>query len=51
MRLRPIDLLMGITVALVWGMGVVFAKAAINHFPVETITGSSLRDTAYTEIN
>jgi len=33
MRLRPIDLLMGITVALVWGMGVVFAKAAINHFP------------------
>ncbi len=24
---------MGITVALVWGMGVVFAKAAIEHFP------------------
>ena len=33
MRLSPVDLLMGITVPLVWGMGFVFAKAAIGHFP------------------
>ncbi|MGI9405176.1 MAG: DMT family transporter [Hyphomicrobiaceae bacterium] len=33
MQLRPIDILMGISVPLIWGMGFVFAKAAINHFP------------------
>lgn len=32
-RLGPMDFLMGVTVALVWGMGIVFAKAAIAHFP------------------
>ena len=32
-RLGLIDILMGITVALTWGMGIVFAKAAIAHFP------------------
>jgi O-acetylserine/cysteine efflux transporter len=31
--LGPRDILTGIAVALVWGMGVVFAKAAIEHFP------------------
>ena len=33
MALRPLDVLMGLAVPLVWGMGVVFAKAAIEHFP------------------
>ena len=33
MPLRPLDVLMGLAVPLVWGMGVVFAKAAIEHFP------------------
>lgn len=33
MPLRPLDVLMGLVVPLVWGMGVVFAKAAIEHFP------------------
>ena len=33
MALRPLDILMGIAVPLVWGLGVVFAKAAIEHFP------------------
>lgn len=32
-RPGPIDMLMGFAVALVWGMGLVFAKAAIEHFP------------------
>lgn len=32
-RPGPIDMLMGLAVALVWGMGLVFAKAAIAHFP------------------
>ncbi len=31
--LRPLDILMGVSVAVIWGMGFVFAKAAINHFP------------------
>jgi O-acetylserine/cysteine efflux transporter len=31
--LRPLDVAMGIAVPLVWGLGVVFAKAAIEHFP------------------
>ncbi|QYX56661.1 EamA family transporter [Roseovarius sp. SCSIO 43702] len=31
--LTPLDILLGVTVALVWGMGFVFAKAAIAHFP------------------
>ena len=31
--LRPLDIAMGLAVPLVWGMGVVFAKAAIEHFP------------------
>lgn len=33
MLLRPLDILMGVAVALVWGMGIVFAKAALAHFP------------------
>src|SRR5918994_2693183 len=33
MGLKAIDTAMGVTVALVWGMGFVFAKAAIGHFP------------------
>lgn len=33
MKLTPTDVLMGIAVPLIWGMGFVFAKAAINHFP------------------
>ncbi len=32
-RLSIVDVLFGVSVALVWGMGVVFAKAAIDHFP------------------
>ncbi|MDG1431701.1 MAG: EamA family transporter [Paracoccaceae bacterium] len=31
--LKPIDMLMGLAVAVTWGMGLVFAKAAIVHFP------------------
>jgi len=31
--LRPLDIAMGLAVPLIWGMGVVFAKAAIEHFP------------------
>ncbi len=33
MPLRPQDVLMGLAVPLIWGLGVVFAKAAIEHFP------------------
>ncbi len=33
MRLGWLDYLMGITVALLWGMGLVVAKSAIEHFP------------------
>ena len=33
MKLTPLDILMGLAVPLIWGMGFVFAKAAINHFP------------------
>ena len=32
-RLTWLDICMGVTVALVWGMGFVFSKAAIAHFP------------------
>ncbi len=32
-KLSPIEILMALTVPLVWGMGFVFAKGAINHFP------------------
>ncbi len=32
-RLGPIDVFFGVMVALTWGMGIVFAKAAITHFP------------------
>jgi O-acetylserine/cysteine efflux transporter len=32
-RLGLVDIALGITVALLWGMGIVFAKAAITHFP------------------
>jgi len=31
--LTPLDISLGVMVALVWGMGFVFAKAAIAHFP------------------
>jgi len=30
---KTLDILLGILVALTWGMGLVFAKAAIGHFP------------------
>ncbi len=33
MRFEARDYLMGVAVALTWGMGIVFAKAAIEHFP------------------
>ncbi|MGI9465079.1 MAG: EamA family transporter [Aestuariivirgaceae bacterium] len=33
MSLRAKDYVMGVAVALTWGMGIVFAKAAIEHFP------------------
>jgi O-acetylserine/cysteine efflux transporter len=32
-NLKLTDMLMGVAVAIVWGMGLVFAKAAIAHFP------------------
>ena len=32
-RLTPLDIVMGVIVALTWGMGIVFSKAAIAHFP------------------
>ncbi len=32
-RLTLLDICLGVTVALLWGMGIVFAKAAITHFP------------------
>lgn len=32
-RLGPLDIALGVAVALLWGMGLVFAKAAIAHFP------------------
>ncbi len=32
-KFSVLDILMGVTVALTWGMGIVFAKAAIEHFP------------------
>ena len=32
-RLTPTEILMAIAVPLVWGMGFVFAKGAIEHFP------------------
>ncbi|NVK31412.1 MAG: EamA family transporter [Gammaproteobacteria bacterium] len=31
--MRLIHIVMGVSVALIWGMGLVFAKAAIGHFP------------------
>ena len=33
MRLSPMDYAMGLLVPLIWGMGFVFAKAALEHFP------------------
>ncbi|MEO4040510.1 EamA family transporter [Hoeflea sp. CAU 1731] len=32
-KLSPIDVIMGLLVAMVWGMGFVFAKAALDQFP------------------
>ncbi|MDG2466546.1 MAG: EamA family transporter [Alphaproteobacteria bacterium] len=32
-KLKPLEILMALMVPLVWGMGFVFAKGAINHFP------------------
>lgn len=32
-HLAPTDIALGLIVAIVWGMGIVFAKAAIGHFP------------------
>ncbi len=37
MALRPLDILMGIAVPLIWGMGEVFSKAAIGHFPTNLL--------------
>lgn len=31
--MKPVDILLAIAVAVIWGMGFVFAKAAIDHFP------------------
>ena len=31
--LSAMDIIMGVSVAVIWGMGLVFAKAAIEHFP------------------
>lgn len=31
--MKPLDILLAVAVAVIWGMGLVFAKAAINHFP------------------
>ncbi len=33
MQLKPRDILMGVSVPLLWGMGIVVAKAALEHFP------------------
>ncbi len=33
MKLTWIDIVMGVSVALLWGMGIVIAKSAIEHFP------------------
>ena len=33
MKLRPVEYLMGFGVAATWGMGMVFAKAGMEHFP------------------
>jgi len=33
MNARLMDIALGLGVALVWGIGLVFAKAAIAHFP------------------
>jgi len=33
MGLRPVDYAMGVAVSLTWGMGFVYAKSAIGHFP------------------
>jgi O-acetylserine/cysteine efflux transporter len=38
-RLSIVDMLCGLCVALVWGMGVVFAKAAIDEFPPILLMG------------
>ena len=32
-RLTPVDIAMGVSVALVWGAGILFAKAALGYFP------------------
>ncbi len=31
--MKPVHILMAIAVAVIWGMGIIFAKAAIDHFP------------------
>lgn len=31
--MKPVDILLAIAVAVIWGMGFIFAKAAIDHFP------------------
>jgi O-acetylserine/cysteine efflux transporter len=36
---KPLDILMAVAVPLIWGMGIVFAKAAINHFPPILLMG------------
>lgn len=33
MRMTPIEVIMALSVPLIWGMGFVFAKGAITHFP------------------
>ena len=38
-RLTLVDMVMGVGVALTWGLGIVFAKAAIAHFPPILLMG------------
>lgn len=45
-RLTPIDVAMGVGVALTWGLGIVFAKAAIAHFPPILLMGLRFTVTA-----
>lgn len=45
-RLTLIDIAMGVSVALTWGLGIVFSKAAIAHFPPILLMGLRFTVTA-----
>ncbi|MFD1160674.1 DMT family transporter [Roseovarius aestuarii] len=45
-RLTLVDIVMGIGVALTWGLGIVFSKAAIAHFPPILLMGFRFTVTA-----